>query len=617
MTVGYSDVPTNSPSANTPQMQLYKQNGGQTTIVQKAKGKLRVWGPRVLVVGAVGLSLTGILAFKIIFPHSGEKVLDLVPDSAVFAGTLDLDPAPSQILTFMKIGSAMKRNGFSNSIKSAAQNMNGQIPGLDSILKISTHSVSVCGFADPKKKDQVKVAFLAPFTDSEKARQILDQQGQFGVYGGTQCYRLTKPSAYAMIEGATLIVGQEPWVLAEMAKVPNGQAAPITKAPGYLEARAKEPSDATVLVMVSPKIAALSSQAVKNAELGWFSFSLTVQSGGLAASSHGKYNPTLSPAMATLASAKPLRPDLLQVLPAGAYGLYAISQPGKCVATALASVAKAPVATRKALLKEEDQLRKEEGLDLQNDIVQGIEGDIVYGLYPSEQPTAGFDFLMVADNSNGADPTNLARKLQSTIDRMINKPNKKRDDWYVSVPRAQGTEFQLSPVLNKDIADWKKMDPSGAVRMSLLTDGKTVAWASVGKTVFLSTSLKLLDRAVVSYGGQNQTSLVSDPLLSPDLDTGHNDQTFAVASLSRIAQGLRNSTNESKMSPETRAHFDRMVGMLDHLTTPVQFQVAQSADGEIIGSAFLPVDCENLIDFIGAMEKKSSSPSDNKSGFKA
>jgi hypothetical protein len=88
------------------------------------------------------------------------------------------------------------------------------------------------------------------------------------------------------------------------------------------------------------------------------------------------------------------------------------------------------------------------------------------------------------------------------------------------------------------------------------------------------------------------------------------NQSFAVASISRIAESIRNTANPAKMSADQAKMFDQILGVFDRLDKPLYFQAATTPDGASAGTAFIPLDYDKLIDLIGTMSK-SGQPASN------
>jgi hypothetical protein len=114
--------------------------------MKEIRSRARRWVPRVVLIGLAGFSLAGIYAFKRVFPHSGEQALDLVPETALAAGTLDLDPAPSQVLVFRQIDDSLKRNGFEDSLGAMARKAANGFSDQKALLALSRNTVSACIF---------------------------------------------------------------------------------------------------------------------------------------------------------------------------------------------------------------------------------------------------------------------------------------------------------------------------------------------------------------------------------------------------------------------------------------------------------------------------------------
>jgi|GEM_PF-2391055 len=561
--------------------------------VSKKKVAMRV-AAGVLALTAV----SSLLAFKAMFPHSGEKALDLIPESADVVGTLDLDPSPSQALTFARIASALHKNRFASSVETAGKELDKKEPGVSAIWNLSKHSVSFCALSKPgdtSKKDE-HFAILIPVTDAEKARAYLVANGKADTYQDTPFYALKSELPNAMLEGDTLILSDQSWVLHEMAKVTRGQEKPVTQVAGYAEARAQEPRDATLIVVTTPHAANMTQGLLSQRSLGWTTTSITVQSDGIAFSTNGKVQPDSDPTTASLARVKPLRSDLLQVLPAGAYAIYAQSQPGEPVFAALKSY----IGTDKDAAKALTDSDKSSGLNILNDIQTAMRGDVVFASYPSQDPSAGLDFLLVLDNQNGADPASVAAKFQKYLDRTIN-PKEGADNrpWFTSVPRSDGVEYKLACDLEKGARSPKGLP----IRSNTLLADKTVVWASINGNEFIATSQALLDRTIAAYKGNNPHPLSNDSKLVNSLKTPNGDQILAVASMPRIAEGLRNTLDDTKMSADSRRLYTMFLDALSQLDKPMQMETAVSPDGTIKANGFLPIDYVKLIDFFGASKQ--------------
>lgn len=565
---------------------------------------------RFALIGLVGVSFAGIVAFKNMFPHSGEEALDLVPMTALAAGTLDLDPAPSQVLAFKKIDEALKRNGFADSLKGILEKAADGFSEQKELWALSKHSISACILKSPDQTIEpvdTGGALLVPVNDGNAAEQMLKTHGIPEFWKGTHFYHLLHSPVCALVERETLVLSNEPWTLHEIAKVATAELPPITTSDGFSQARGKEPSDATLLVMISPLAEEAIRQHISTHLLGWASLSLTVKDGGLALSGHGRLDRRLpGGALEGLPSVSPLRQDLLNVLPSGAFGFFALSQPSVSLAT-LASGDKDSKVTRQ-ILEVKEQVFKASGLDFDNDILPGLKGDMMVAAYPSEEPATGLELLLVADNQNGAEPAVLAEKLQTFVDRQMSSCQSLGKDWAVPLPRPDGTELRLSPTIEKKMQDSLKADKSGVLRMNVLASDKTLAWASVSGTVFVATSQKLLDNATSAYQGK-ASSLVSDQGLISRVQLEPDHQTLVVIDFARIAEGVRKGTDRSKMSPENAARLDQVLGVVDHLTAPLSVQFSYFKDGSTAGSAFMPLDYDKIIDLAGSLTKPTQGAS--------
>ena len=97
----------------------------------------------------------------------------------------------------------------------------------------------------------------------------------------------------------------------------------------------------------------------------------------------------------------------------------------------------------KSIEQAKKSVKDQTGLDIDTDIQQALTGDAIIAAYPSQDPTAGADVLVVIDNQNGANPELLADKLQHYADEQIAK-SKGPTEWARKLDRSDATEFRLS-----------------------------------------------------------------------------------------------------------------------------------------------------------------------------
>ena len=150
-------------------------------------------------------------------------------------------------------------------------------------------------------------------------------------------------------------------------------------------------------------------------------------------------------------------------------------------------------------------------------------------------------------------------------------------------------------------------DDSNPIRMDVLTGNKTIAWAKVNGAVMLASSQELLDKAISSYEGK-QEALAADKALASSLDPADGSQTVCAFDLARIATGVKNTVDESKMGPDARKTFDQVLGLFQGLTTPLSMRFTVTTDGNGSSRMFIPLDYDKLFDVVGPMINHQNPP---------
>ena len=115
-------------------------------------------------------------------------------------------------------------------------------------------------------------------------------------------------------------------------------------------------------------------------------------------------------------SMKPLRADLFSHLPAGAYGLWAISDSDKYYDALKGLAPMGAGEGRKALDDADDSFKKEFGLSIEEAVRGTLSGDAVVALYPLPGAVEGGDLLIELDDSNGATPAAITEEDSRRID---------------------------------------------------------------------------------------------------------------------------------------------------------------------------------------------------------
>ncbi|AIE84931.1 DUF3352 domain-containing protein [Fimbriimonas ginsengisoli] len=570
--------------------------------------RMRRTGLRVAMGAGLLASLAGVYAFRSLTARPGEGALRFVPADALAVVSIDLSPSASQTVAFKKIDDALARNGFDGMVeKSLIDIFDGGTPGADALRPLTTRSgaVALLPGADGTMKQAKGLALLA-VTDGAAAQAALDKFGAVQYYKGAKCYKFKNGKSSYMLEGDTLLVGENPASLYRARQVISGAAPAITADAQFNGARTHVADDANIKLFVSPKL--MSSPEMQQASgmmRDWMAVGVAIRDGGIGVSYASLVDLTKQPALAQMGQIPGIRSDLFKVLPAGAYGATVLSQP----ATYFESVEgklREDKNVQKEMSEMEESLQKETGMDFRKDVLPAFKGNAVVAAYPaSTGAAAGADLLIVLDDSNGADPANATERFRNWVERQMEKEGKQQGPLWTD-RQAEGAHFFR--ISDKVEADLRKSMGEGMdanqINKSALVDSKTVAWAVVGRAVLASTNQQLLDRAVQSYQ-HGVGGLETDPKFGPiEKDLVDGSQQIMMFSLSRIAEGVKNTVNTSKMDKDGRGIFESVLDAFANLDQPLTIKGKMQSDGRASGGMFIPLDYDKLLDFAGKMKNK-------------
>jgi len=208
---------------------------------------------RTIVIGSVAaLSLTSLYAFKTVFARPGEGELQLVPASALIAGSIDLRPGPAQAMTFKNIDDSLSRNGVKEPMERSFIELIDPSPEGKELAQLATRSAAACMLESPDKKGDYDGVLMMPLTDAGQGLNILEKYGREEFWKGTKFYRMSGSKAAMMMAGTTLVVCQSPWAMHEIGLVMSGAKPSLGSQPDFVAARNQEPSDSNLLVFMSP-----------------------------------------------------------------------------------------------------------------------------------------------------------------------------------------------------------------------------------------------------------------------------------------------------------------------------------------------------------------------------
>lgn len=562
---------------------------------------------RVGIAAAAVAVLGTAVAFKAIFDRPGETALRLVPADALMVGSIDLSPSPNQAMVFKKIDDALARHGLDKQIDGALTDVVAQGPAAE---KIRPYSKRGGAFAmlkpDPKnKEDGMEDSFVAYFavSDGPAVAKILRESGKPAFWKGTRYHQLNPSGPGMMVVDDLLVVGMGK-ALHQVEQVVEKKKDSILERPDFMVERSKIDPDANIMVFISPealevfgKDAPEESREMLKASK-WMAMGIAVRENGLALSFSSDYDSTKAKWLQPLASMAPIRNDLLSVLPKGAYGFTALSQPSKYFESFELAVQNDKQG-RQSMAEWEKEMSKETGVSLRQDVLPAFQGNAIIAFYPNpnEKNAAGADLLLVVDDQQGARAANLAEHIRNQVESEI---------------LAQGEESPFEMTEEGDVKKFRLIDSvtdemqtdltegmgdSSPLKSDVLMKDKTITWALVGQTVVASSSQKLLDAAIAGLKTR-ENGLETDALWqgrTRSLIQGQ--QVLATFNLARIAEGFQNSVDIEKTGEDGKT-IREVSDSFKKLTEPFVIKSATSTDSTSM-DLFIPMDWERLIDLIG------------------
>lgn len=568
-----------------------------------------------LAFGAVAVIGTAV-AFNTIFARPGEDALQLVPSNALMVGSLDLSPSPTQALVFKKIDDALTRNGLDKKLDSALTDLVTQGSTAD---KIRAYAKRGAAFAmlPPEKSSgsfdpgESAVAFF-PVSDGPAVEKILSTEGKPAFFRGTRYRQMPGSGPGVMVVNDFLVVGMGR-ALHQVELVVENKQDSILENSEFVAERAKIDADSNLMVFIAPKAwEVFSADAPKEAKdlmssQKWMAMGVALRDGGIALSFNGEYDSSKAKWLQPFASMKPIRDDLLSVLPEGAYGFTALSQPSKYFESF--ELAAATEKDGKKMIAElERDLGKETNLSLRQDVLPAFQGNAIIGFYPNAGGSSaeGADILLVVDDQNGAKAAALAERVRERLEQEIAQ-NGEQDPFEMT--EVDGVKrFTLAAQATAELQEGlnESMTNDGPVKPGVMSKDKTITWALVGQTVVASSSTKLMDKAIASLKSK-QSSLEADALWKGRTGELVRDQQVLLAfNVARIVEGVENSLDMKKLGENDKTP-QEVVNVLKGLTEPFYIKTATSNGRSSLG-LFIPMDYDKIIDLVGKNIDQPASP---------
>jgi len=313
--------------------------------------------------------------------------------------------------------------------------------------------------------------------------------------------------------------------------------------------------------------------------------------------------------MAPLLTIAPVRPDMLQRLPAGAYTVAIGSDAAKLLDSIKAAARS--LGGPDDFAETEASFKREYGIDLTSCIEGAFSGDAVVAQYPLAGTVEGDDLLVVLDDANGADPASVAAHLRSNLDRIATKEGEEKP----TLAESDYNGAHIVELVGKSLQDFRRsftsMRPDKMFNLSPFVASKTLAYATLGKVFLFSTSTELLHRAVDAYQGRGAV-LSSDADFSGTSVSMTGSQVVVACSFSRLAHGIASSIRwsevDKQLPPQASSSLQSVVNLGEQSHRPFVGTLSISKDG-FKGKAFIPMDYDAVIATFGDSMKAAGAMS--------
>jgi len=590
-----------------------------------------------LLLVAAALGVAGYAGYRIFFNRPGESAIALIPADAGVVMTLDTNPSPNQVHAYQTISESLKREGVDDKVSEGISGLLGKA-GIAQEIRQYVKTSFALAFWPPDDESNSKghgVVLLAISNPGEVTR-ILSTVGSEGPDGT----RKLDKASMAVI-GDYLVMSDDPAMIAKVGRVQRGNEPSMAGVQEFQLARADLPQDANIMVFASPSAMKafnkmVPAQGARTFDgMQWASFGATLRDDGLQFDMRAPANTKAMPELEKLASLKPVDSASLRHLPAGAYGFLAYSSPSTIWEMVSDSVKKQPGQEEK-MTKGLEEFQKATGLSIPDDLVPAFRGDLLLAAYPSANgEKKSLDFVLVANNNNGADPVALAEKMPALMEKMSKgkakfvKSEENGVTEYMLAPEAQaemlqsmsgGHPVEATPMPTALPSTTATPSPDEALpttppvtqpqsqpphEVPAPLKDKTIAWAEVNGCVVLASSKAMLDKAVAAFHGQ--PTLADDDAFRATLAKRAGDQSIFVVNMRRVMEGIRPFATEIMGKNNNGPSFDDIAGIFDTGDSAL-FMGGKYSGNVASGTWFIPLNFDKIAQLVhkGAEASKAA-----------
>jgi hypothetical protein len=367
----------------------------------------------------------GAMAYRFFFKRPGEQAIQLIPGDAYMVITLDTNPSPAQTPVFKRIHDAMEQEGLNKKLEDSVGEVVEKSPIVKEVRPYTTsnYAVAILNQGNGKDAFDVQPVIFVALSEPAKVEEYLAKYGTKQTSDGLTYYKFSKDHTVAEVVSNYLVLAGKPSELVRVDSVQKGQTASVASLREYQEARASLPTDANLMVFLSPSALKSIGKEAKNLGMNpfrnteWMAFSATVRDQGIAMDYRCPMDQNRDAMLKAIAGISPLDMSVFQKMPAGAYGVMGMSQPGKYW-DAIGQEVKQTPDSAKGFDEGIAEFEKQTGMSVPRDVLPALQGHIWLAAYPDANGAdKGVDGIILIDDANGANPDALAEKVRAWVEK--------------------------------------------------------------------------------------------------------------------------------------------------------------------------------------------------------
>ena len=385
----------------------------------KHPGKVRPF----LLIAALLVAGSGILAYRYVFHRAGEEAISLIPSDAAVVVTADLVPSPSQVALFERISKAMVEEHVEKPLESLASATTNGGRFLEELRPHLGMSYAFGAWQKPgaKSTDSGDFVGLAAIKTPSEVSAIAANHGSTEQKDGLTYYKIKGETLCAAVIRQYLVVSNDAAPLVRANRVANGEDPSVASLQEFKDARATLPAEANIMIFGNMDRASTAAKQIFNLAAntrpnpqGWAACGATLRDNGVEIVWRAPFNSS-EPIAHLISTVKPIDSGLYNRLPSGALGMYVMSQPGAYYDARNADLGLTSD-QKKSLQDGLDSFEQSTEMNIQHDLVTGLMGDVTLAVYPPHDSSSMIpNGLILLDDANGSDPASMVEKVKRAI----------------------------------------------------------------------------------------------------------------------------------------------------------------------------------------------------------